>query len=322
MRKLKFPSEIILPIICIIVGVILIGFVTVNYISENEKMNWTTIEATTTDMDSVERSGGGRRFGGRTLYLITYSYVIDGTEYTNTARLYHPIAVGENIQIKYNPNEPSSSTTLQKPNTKTFVIALVLGVVLIASGVLFTAIIWKNRFIFVTNSSDAEDKPYYHNPNDKAKPTAYLKLLIPIGVFVIAMVLMYFQPFAQKSLSPNEFNKIMASEGYQTENSLERLQTEFGMGSLITESCSVNTDELRIDFCVLNTSRNAQLLYDSAKLPANIYVITDKKFVATENDEVFCLKTIRNQTFVYGACKPEQKNELLDLLREMNYYNE
>lgn len=318
MKKMRIPVEIILPIISIIAGIVLAGYITYDYINECERAKWPSVQATVVDMDSYESANTRRRIG-KTVYVITYGYDIDGVEYEGEMRSYTPILVGDSIEVKYNPELPSTSTAITKPDTQRFVVALVFGIILIAVGVLFIIVIWKNRYAL---TYEAEDKPYYHGPKEKRNPKSYLGFLLPIGIFLFAIVLMYYQPFMQKNINVDEFIQIMQSEGYEAENSLDRLQTEFGMGSLIEQSYSVNTENLRIDFCEINTSKNAQMLYSSASLPADKQVISRSNFVAAEDDDFFYVKALKNNTFVYGACEIEMKNELLQLFEDMNYYSE
>lgn len=318
MKRRTYIIKIIFPIICIIVGALLAGYITVEYSNDCKKANWQPAEATVTDMDSYETAGDTRR----TIYIITYNYEVNGVEYTADIRSEVPSQVGRSINIKYNPDEPSKSTTITAPDTSKFIIILFFGIVLIFGGVIFTVIIWKNRLIFTDVEYDKSD-PYYQGPNQKSASKSYLKIFLFFACFLIlAIILMYFQPFAQKNIKSNDFVKIMQSEGYTVDNSLEEAQKEFGMGSIITESYSVNTYNIRIDYCVLNSSKNAKLLYDSASLPADTYTITDKQFLGSQDDEFFYCKAYINNTFVYGGCKIEQKDRLLQLLKDMGYYSE
>lgn len=311
----------IFPIICIIVGILLSGYVTTEYINDYQKVKWQPTEAIVTDMDSYETSGG-RYNMTRTIYIITYNYEVNGIEYTNEIRSEVPSQVGRNINIKYNPDEPSKSTTITAPDTSKFIIILFFGIVSIFGGSIVTVVIWKNKLIFTDIEYD-KNEPYYQGPNQKSVSKSYLKIILFFVCFlVLAIILMYFQPFVQKNISSNDFVQIMQSEGYTAENSLEKTQKEFGMGSIITESYSVNTYNIRIDYCVLNSNENAKLLYDSASLPADTYTITNKQFLGSQDDEFFYCKAYINNTFVYGACKIEQKDKLLQMLKDMGYYSE
>ncbi len=312
----------IFPIICIIVGILLSGYATTEYINDCQKVKWQPTEAIVTDMDSYVTSVYGSRHTrrNRTIYIITYNYEVNGIEYTNEIRSEVPSQVDRNINIKYNPDEPSKSTTITAPDTSLFIIVF-FGIVLIFGGVIFTVIIWKNRFVFTDIEYD-KSEPYYQGPNQKSVSKSYLKTILFFACFLIlTFVLMYFQPFAQKNINSNDFVQIMQSEGYTAENSLDKTQKEFGMGSIITESYSVNTYNIRIDYCVLNSNKNAKLLYDSASLSADTYTITDKQFLGSQDNEFFYCKAYINNTFVYGACKIEQKDKLLQILKDMGYYS-
>lgn len=318
MKKMRILTKLILPVISIIAGIVLAGYIIYDYANECENTKLPSVEAVVIDMNSYEETTGSRR-SGKTVYVITYSYDINGVEYKGETRSYTPILVGDSIEVKYNPELPSVSTANTTPDTQGFIIVLIFSIVLIAVGVLFTILIWQNRVLL---TYETEDKPHYHEPKQKRNPKSYLGFLLPIGVFLLAIVLMYYQPFMQKNISADEFIQIMHSDGYETENSLDRLQIEFGMGSLIEQSYSVNTEDLRIDFCELNTSRNADMLYNSASLPADNQVISQSNFAAAEDEEFFFVKAMKNNTFVYGACKAEKKDELLQLFEDMDYYSE
>lgn len=318
----RYIIKMIFPIICIIVGILLSGYATTEYINDCQKVKWQPTEAIVTDMDSYVTSVYGSRHTrrNRTIYIITYNYEVNGIEYTNEIRSEVPSQVGRNISIKYDPKEPSKSTTITAPDTSLFIIVF-FGIVLIFGGVIFTVIIWKNRFVFTDIEYD-KSEPYYQGPNQKSVSKSYLKTILFFACFLIlAIILMYFQPFAQKNINSNDFVQIMQSEGYTAENSLEKTQKEFGMGSIITESYSVNTYNIRIDYCVLKSNKNAKLLYDSASLPADTYTITDKQFLGSQDDEFFYCKAYINNTFVYGACKIEQKDKLLQILKDIGYYS-
>ncbi|WP_294836923.1 DUF3592 domain-containing protein [uncultured Eubacterium sp.] len=320
--KKRYIIEMIFPIICIIVGILLSGYATTEYINDCQKVKWQPTEAIVTDMDSYVTSVYGSRHTrrNRTIYIITYNYEVNGIEYTNEIRSEVPSQVDRNINIKYNPDEPSKSTTITAPDTSLFIIVF-FGIVLIFGGVIFTVIIWKNRFVFTDIEYD-KSEPYYQGPNQKSVSKSYLKTILFFACFLIlTFVLMYFQPFAQKNINSNDFVQIMQSEGYTAENSLDKTQKEFGMGSIITESYSVNTYNIRIDYCVLNSNKNAKLLYDSASLSADTYTITDKQFLGSQDNEFFYCKAYINNTFVYGACKIEQKDKLLQILKDMGYYS-
>ncbi|WP_448900981.1 DUF3592 domain-containing protein [Eubacterium sp.] len=318
----RYIIKMIFPIICIIVGILLSGYATTEYINDCQKVKWQPTEAIVTDMDSYVTSVYGSRHTrrNRTIYIITYNYEVNGIEYTNEIRSEVPSQVDRNINIKYNPDEPSKSTTITAPDTSLFIIVF-FGIVLIFGGVIFTVIIWKNRFVFTDIEYD-KSEPYYQGPNQKSVSKSYLKTILFFACFLIlTFVLMYFQPFAQKNINSNDFVQIMQSEGYTAENSLDKTQKEFGMGSIITESYSVNTYNIRIDYCVLNSNKNAKLLYDSASLSADTYTITDKQFLGSQDNEFFYCKAYINNTFVYGACKIEQKDKLLQILKDMGYYS-
>lgn len=317
MNKKKLYSKMLFPIVCIIVGLLLGGYITYQYAEECDHTKWPSTQATVVDMNSYE-SGGGAKHSNRTIYVISHEYVVEDISYKGEIKSYYPNQVGNRIEIKYNPKNPADSTAVTVPDTEMFIVVLIFSVILVVSGVFFTIVIWKNRFIL---SVVSEDKPYYHGPKERINPKSYLRFLIPIGFFLLGLVLMYYQPFAQKNINANEFVQIMETDGYTAENSLERLQKEFGMGSIIEQAYSVNTENIRIDYCKLNTSDNAKLLYDSASLPANTYVISDKYFLAAEDNNFFYIKSFKNNTFVYGGCKIESKDELLRLLEDMSYYD-
>lgn len=320
--KIKFDTKILLPIICIIAGIMLLGYSSHNYITDCKNVKWNSTDAVVVDLDSYETSSGGGKHSvhKRTVYVVSYEYYVDNVKYQEKARYQNPIIVGDTITVKYNPNAPSQSTTVTKPDTKGFVILLIFSAVFIIVGVLFFVIILRNKDYYT--SSKSEDKPYYHPPKEKRNFKSYLLLLFPICVFLISLVLMYYQPFSVKTIDSNQFVQIMEENGYNAENSLDRIQKEFGMGSIITESYSVNTYNLRIDFCELNTAYNTEILFDGADLGATKYTVNEEHIMVGQNDNFYFVKAYKNNTFVYGTSTIEKKDQLLDLISKMGYYTE
>lgn len=319
MKNKRYVKFLVLPIICIAAGIALSAYITYQYAEEYKNSKLPSAQAEIVDMTSYEKSGAKGRID--TVYIISYQYEIDGVLYESSFNSYSPKLVGDNIEIKYNPENPSVSTAVTAPDTKSFAFVLCFGFIFIVVGAVIAISVYKNRYQFIVEMTGTSDN-ITHTQNQKRNPKAYFGLLLPLAVFLIAVALMYFQPFAQKSINADEFAKIMQTEGYEAENSLERLQIEFGMGSLIEQAYSVNTDVLRIDFCQLNTSHNARLLYNSAFLPDGEQVIDGKNMYASQDEEFFYIKLTRNNTFVYGACSAELKTELLQLLSDLDYYNE
>lgn len=315
MKKWRFLDEIILPTICVIIGIALAVYSINDYAKECNSMSWTSTDAITVDLDSHEVSSV-KRSHTYTIYEITYEYEVNGESYTGFMYSENPVALGQVVEIKYNPDNPASSTSLLKPDTQRFAIILVISIVLIVGGLVFVIILLKHNRLF---KYIGEDKPYYHAPEQRANLKSYLLLLIPIGVFVFSFLAMYIQSNSQ--VSSTEFVQIMYEDGYEAEDSLDRLQAEYQVGSLIDKAYSVNTENLRLDFCVINSSYNARMLYDSLRLPGDVYVMSDNYLLAAENEDIFSIKAYNNDIFVYGACKPEYKDELLHLLEDINYYN-
>ena len=313
MKKIKF---FILPVLCIIAGLAMSAYITSQYVDDCRKANWPSATAIVLDLTSYEKSGVHNRT--ETFYVIKYRYEVDGISYDGEFQSKKPMLTGNSFEIKYNPETPDNSTTVTKPDTGGLVFVLAFGLLFIIDGAFFIFVIYKSRFYLC---DETEYKAEQGFTKQKRNIKTYLGLLIPISVFVLAVVLMYFQPFAQKSISADEFIQILNSDGYEAEASSERLQQEFGFGSLIESAYSVNTANLRIDFCELNTSHNAKLLFDSAALPEGEQIINDKYIHANQSDEYFYAKAWKNNTFVYAACKLNDKADLLQILKEMEFYS-
>ena len=174
------------------------------------------------------------------------------------------------------------------------------------------------------NDNDVQEYTYKY-PRDNGKKSNVLRTLLPIAL-IAAVVFgsVYFSAQKQKnepSVSDRigEFSASMFSNGYESYFSTSDIEQEFRIGSLLDMSCSVNTEDIRIDYCIMKTGFDASKLYDGMSLPVSGNTHNGRKYVTVENDEVFCLKLQDGDIVIYAASTAGQKDELLRLMSVLGY---
>lgn len=187
-NKLSFKiiRHFLLPVVCIIVGILLTVYNIYDYTDQREKSLWYQTQAYITDVDERQYNDSNK-----TIYTLTYEYRLDDKTYTGSRETYKQYAVGELTDISFNPDNPDESSGIIKPDTEQFVVLLIFAIVLIAGGILFTVIIWKERYALSLIEFDR--KKYKEENKTKINIKSFLKLLIPIGFFLFGVILMYIQ---------------------------------------------------------------------------------------------------------------------------------
>ena len=325
----KTLTQKILSIIFIVIGVsaglyILVAG-TMTYFEEKEQESWILTSAVICDISRSEDRNDR--------YDITYEYTVDGEDYQNSFRVEdsrNTHLLGDEIKIRYNPSDFSQSTSITKSSVSELLVVIFAGLGFIVMGLIAGGVFSKfRRKIFHLDEIENDDvvKEYtYKYPRDNGKKSNVLRTLLPIAL-IVAVVFgsVYFSAQKQKnepSVSDRigEFSASMFSNGYESYFSTSDIEQEFRIGSLLEMSCSVNTEDLRIDYCIMKTGFDASKLYDGMSLPVSGNTHNGRKYVTAENDEMFCLKLQDGDVVIYAASTPEQKTELLRLLNDVLGY--
>lgn len=125
----------IMGIIILIQGVRMIGEGVYNYIDEHNQQDWISTSAYVVDISREYSSSSKRHGDSRTSYDITYQYEVGGETYSGMLyNMGQAMALGDNVEIKYDPELPEDSTYILEPSLSNLVIFLVFGAVLTVIG--------------------------------------------------------------------------------------------------------------------------------------------------------------------------------------------
>ena len=140
------------------------------------------------------------------------------------------------------------------------------------------------------------------------------------AIIALTLVFMRAQPSGIET-----FSSVMTENGYTVSDMTDELRTDWRVGSLIEDSRSLHTEEMRIDFCVMDSTDSARRIYSGMTLPVKdgkeyTYKSTNYSIFSIEDDNLYTAKIYSGNTVIYAAASHECRDELVDLLRQMGYY--
>lgn len=159
----------------------------------------------------------------------------------------------------------------------------------------------------------------------KGSAMVILQRVIPM-LLVIGMIVVAFVVFSGKdAIPPQKFADTLQSMGYTTVDSTEKLQQEWKVGSMLEQATSLSTDNIRIDFCVMDTLDSARNLYHGMTLPVAEGIEVENSGQnyendSIENDQLYTAKFRVGSTVVYAACTPTHRAEVEDILKAIGYW--
>lgn len=330
-----------LGIACLLSAVILIVGSIQNYTAQWEQNDWTSITAEVTDISSrVERSGGGRRSRSRTVYDITYSYEVEGQTYigqlngSSTLRL-----VGDELNIKYDPEAPESSTTIMSPQISSLILSTLLGIVFAVVGFCMSGLLaWILKLRKRGEPEEVEQEEEILPPEEyiapvsrKAMPNGPVAVILQRVIPLLMMVVMIFIGFSifsgNKSITAEQFSNEVESRGYTVVDNTELYREQWKVGSLLEQAVSLDTADVRIDFCVMDSMDSTRRLYQGMGLPITEGIEYEKNGVnhstyTVENDEMYYAKFQFGTTVVYAGCTIENKELVVEILKSIGYLEE
>ena len=122
----------IMGIVILIQGIRMMGEGVYNYIDEHNQQDWVSTSAYVVDI-SREYSHSSKRSSYS--YDITYQYEVGGETYSGMLyNMGQPMALGDSVEIKYDPELPEDSTYILEPSLSNLVIFLIFGAVLTVIG--------------------------------------------------------------------------------------------------------------------------------------------------------------------------------------------
>ena len=308
-----------------------------NYIEQNEQLDWTLYTAEVTDISSrVERSGSRKHSSSRTVYDIIYEYEVDGVTYTEELENASKIRkVGDSLKIKYDPEAPENSTTILVPSIRDLIVTFVIGIVFGVIGFFTSGIYWWIRWIRRGGEPEEEEilPPEEYVEVEKPEPVKHpwlvlfvrrvIPMLIVFGLIILAPQL----SFHTRSIAAEQFQSTAEEKGYTTLDTTTLLRGYWKIGSLLKQSMSIEEENFRVDFCVMDSLGSAKSLYNGMTLP-----VTDgekveendmgRMLISMENEEMYTAKIRVRNTVIYVAATPEYKEAAIDLLEEIGYWEE
>lgn len=313
-RTLSLIISGLLGVIAILSGIYLMAASVTNYIAESKKTDWIVTEARITDVSSrVKRNSRS----STTFYDLTYQYEADGKTYAGKKSSVSGIRlVGDEIKIKYDPDNPSDSTSDITPDKEDLIYPFGGGILFLAAGIFFLLTAIKR-----SKQLKNEDEAYTETSENSRNPKrTIIALLLMAAIIALTFVFLRAQPSGIET-----FSSVMTENGYTVSDMTDELRTDWRVGSLIEDSRSLHTEDMRIDFCVMDSTDSARRIYSEMTLPVNdgkeyTYKSTNYSIFSIEDDNLYTAKIYSGNTVIYAAASHECRDDLVDLLRQMGYY--
>lgn len=324
-------------ILVFIIGIRMIGEGIYNYIDEHNQKDWITIYAEVSDISS-EYSSTQSRHGSSShvSYDITYQYEVDGQEYFGV--LYNrskPMALGDEVKVKYDPDTPGNSTDILSPSVYNMIVFIVCGSIFATIGFFLSGVWALLRKIRRKGQPEEEEvlspEEYVDPKTTKYVPNKWSKnIFVRILLFavVLGVILLSNKLFPGKQASDIEqFKSTVESKGYTTSDTTAELSQQWRVGSMMEEAISFDDGIVRMDFCVMDTADSAANLYAGMTLPVSEGEETKQDGIvheihSIESDVMYVVKVRLRDTVVYGAALAENKNEVIDILETLGYWKE
>ena len=215
-RTLSLIISGLLGVIAILSGIYLMAASVTNYIAESKKTDWIVTEARITDVSSrVKRNSKS----STTFYDLTYQYEADGKTYTGKKSSVSGIRlVGDEIKIKYDPDNPSDSTSDITPNKDDLIYPFGGGVLFLAAGIFFLLMAIKR-----SKQLKSEDEAYPETSENSRNPKrTIIALLLMAAIIALALVFLRAQPSGIET-----FSSVMTENGYTVSDMTDELRTDW-----------------------------------------------------------------------------------------------
>lgn len=326
----------ILGIIALISGIRLIGGGIYNYVDEHNQKDWIQTTAYVTDVSAEYSSSAGVKRIGDVDYEITYQYEADGKAYSD--KFYNRseiMEIGDEVKIKYDPDVPKNSTDILKPSVNNLVVFLISGTVFTVVGFLLSgawAFVRKIRRGGEPEEEEILPPEEYISPEEQRN--IQKKHTMPAGIRIVVSLLIFgCMVFGMKwflgarSISADEFSETAQKAGYEITDTTAELSQDWKVGSMLEEAVSINEEDMRMDFVVMDRARSADALFNGMTLPLSDGETKECKgrvheLYAIENEELYIAKVRVRNTVIYTSVRTERKNEVVELLDRLGYWKE
>lgn len=304
-----------------------------DYAAQHDRMDWTVQTAQVADISSrvvSRRAGSSRR--SRTVYDITYQYEVDGEVYTGELNSTSQIRmVGDELKIKYDPEAPEKSTTILSPQLSTLLLPLGAGLVFATAGFFLSGLwAWIRKLRRRGQPEEEEVLPpeEYVSPEDQkvsAKGPAVAVIRVVVILIAVAMIVSGIFLFrGRPAATVDKFADAVQTQGYTAVDTTDKLRQEWKIGSLLEQAMSLEEQQIRIDFCVMDTPGSAKQLFYGMELlisEGEVYEDsgTNHEIYSIEGSQMYTVKLRVDTTVIYAACLPEYKSLVTDILEAIGY---
>lgn len=321
-------------IFILLLGIRMIGEGIYNYIDEHHQEDWITIYAEVSDISS--EYSDSLHHGSSISYDITYQYEVDGQVYSDM--LYNrgkPMALGDKVKIKYDPDAPENSTDILSPSIYNLIVFLVFGSIFTAIGVYISGAYMLIRRIRRRGKPEEKEvlppeeyvdpKTIKRVPNKWSKNIFVRLLLFAVVVGGILLSNKFFP--GTQTTDIEQFKSVVEKKGYVTTDSTEKLCQDWRVGSMMEEAISFDDGNVRMDFCVMDTADSAASLYDGMTLPLSEGEEKEQSGMiheihSIENSSMYVAKVRIRDTVIYVATLAEYKEEAVEILKTLGYWKE
>lgn len=319
-------------------GLRMIGEGIYNYIDEHTQKDWITIYAEVSDISS-EYSSTWSRHGSSShvSYDITYQYEVDGQEYSDM--LYNrgePMALGDKVKIKYDPDAPENSTDILSPSIYNMIIFFIFGSIFAVIGYFVSGVWALLRKIRRRGQPEEEEilppeeyvdpKTIKRTPINKWSNNIFVRLLLFAVVLGGIFLSNKFFPGTQPT-DIDQFKSVVEKQGYLTTDSTEELRQEWKVGSMMGEAISFDDGNVRMDFCVMDTADSAASLYAGMTLPLSegeekVQDGIIHEIHSIDNGSMYVAKVRIGDTVLYVSALEEYKADAIGILKTIGYWKE
>lgn len=319
----------IMGIIVLILGIRMIGEGIYNYIDEHNQKDWISTTAYVIDISSEY---SGTHHNRHVNYDITYQYEVDGNKYFDM--LYNrskAMELGDKIKIKYNPSAPENSTDILAPNIKNLVLFLAFGTIFITIGFFLSgtwALTCKIRHKGEMKENEILPPKEHINSNKTYKNSQNLALRILVVLIFLGGTFLLIKLFPGiRPIKTDQFIEIVDAAGYTANDTSTTLSQNWKVGSMLKEAYSFNDDNIKMDFAVMDTTKSANVLFNSMTLPISNEDIKEShgivhEFYLVENKTLYIAKIRISNTVLYVSEQVKYKPEAEKLLKEFGYWKE
>ena len=153
-----------------------------------------------------------------------------------------------------------------------------------------------------------------------------LPIIIAIVVFGVLIIYVLISTGSKAPLTCEQFDSIAKDLGYETIDTT----TEYdNLGDTLVASRKIVSEDFRFEYLEFNEASNAKALYGSMynkiigkrsqhDVEYSDYYNNYRHYALESNGKYYTVIYVEN-TAVYAECSFEHKNEVLDILTEMDY---